>query len=200
MGKRGRMVQKLRLPFDMNVLLNLSIVVLLSYFEKNTRCHSLYRPYSNDVPVYLNLSSTQQDTRLALLKKFQYQMSQPQEAMVSWGWNARMQTNVGTWYRLETRSTSHHVNAFPGCITIFLVNTFLPYSGRALQEFSTTNTGWGHYRNINKTSCWTPGTSGSASNNVHQWQYSRRKHPTISCWVYETSTEKVFSKGCGQCM
>ena len=83
MGKRGRMVQKLRLPFDMNVLLNLSIVVLLSYFEKNTRCHSLYRPYSNDVPVYLNLSSTQQDTRLALLKKFQYQMSQPQEAMVS---------------------------------------------------------------------------------------------------------------------
>ena len=42
------------LPFDVTVMLNLSIVVLFRYVEKNTRCHSLYRPYSNDVPVYLH--------------------------------------------------------------------------------------------------------------------------------------------------
>ena len=44
----------LHLMFDMNVMLNLSIVVLFRYVEKNTRCHSLYRPYSNEVPVYLH--------------------------------------------------------------------------------------------------------------------------------------------------
>ena len=30
------------LPFDVTVMLNLSIVVLFRYVEKNTRCHSLY--------------------------------------------------------------------------------------------------------------------------------------------------------------
>ena len=42
------------LPLDVTVMLNLSIVALFRYVEKNTRCHSLYHPYSDDVPVYLH--------------------------------------------------------------------------------------------------------------------------------------------------
>ena len=53
-GKTWPHGTNLCLPFDVTVMLNLSIVVLFRYVEKNTRCHSLYRPYSNDVPVYLH--------------------------------------------------------------------------------------------------------------------------------------------------
>ena len=49
--------------------------------------------------------------------------------MVSSGSKARRQTNVGTWYHLDARLTSHSVSAYPGYPTIFHVNTFLPYSG-----------------------------------------------------------------------
>ena len=119
--------------FAVTVMLNLSIVVLFRYVEKNTRCHSLYRPYSHDVPVYLHdkpkpvIDTARQ--KISLLKKFLHQTSKPQEAMVSSGSKARMQTNVGTCYHLEKRSTSHSVSAYPGYATIFHVNTFLPYSG-----------------------------------------------------------------------
>ena len=54
--------------------------------------------------------------------------------MVSSGSEARMQTNVDTWYHLETRPTSHSVSAYPGYATIFHVNTFLPYSGTFQNE------------------------------------------------------------------
>lgn len=59
------------LPLDVTVMLNLSIVALFRYVEKNTRCHSLYHPYSDDVPVYLHekpkpvIDTARQKIRLA---------------------------------------------------------------------------------------------------------------------------------------